>query len=459
MKTRICIAATLVTSTLSVGAWGQEQPWLRDRRYGEGIGIRAGNLELHPGAGVEAGYDSNYFQRAGEPEESVVAAMRLRPTAHLSLSTLSPQRRVMDQGAEPPKVNFRGGLSLSGELLVPLDSEDSEALRRHNDVGIGADLLLDILPSKPWGGDINAQFVRTVQPSNDPELDAAFDRDALRAGAGVIWRPGGGLFDWRLGYEFRLNYYEDDNLRQLSNQQHYANTRGRWRFLPRTALMYDAEVGAVHYTSENQRTLHDSNPVRARLGLNGLMTSHLGLLALVGWGASFYRGDADEVDDYDSLIANAEVKWYILPQPRLPEDRATVGLSSIAAGYLRDFSNGTVTDYYQRDRGYLEFSYFFAGRVLLALTGGLSHISYPAAYFADGTVREPPGTGGFTENRVDTMLFAEYRFTDQFGLNATLRYDTNLTDARMAMDPEDEDVVDYREFDRFQGFLGVRWFM
>src|SRR5882757_2756286 len=77
----------------SSSAFAQEQTWLKDRRYGEGIGIRTGDLEFHIGAAGEFGYDSNYFLRAGTQNEPIIDTFRLRLTPSVSLSTVSPQRR------------------------------------------------------------------------------------------------------------------------------------------------------------------------------------------------------------------------------------------------------------------------------------------------------------------------------------------------------------------------------
>ena len=96
MKLRLTLAATSAVLALSSVAAAQ-QPWLTDNRYGEGIGIRTGNFELHPSIAAEFGYDTNYFQRAGEepnppnevPSETPVEdAFRLRVTPSLTLSTL-----------------------------------------------------------------------------------------------------------------------------------------------------------------------------------------------------------------------------------------------------------------------------------------------------------------------------------------------------------------------------------
>ena len=268
------------------------------------------------------------------------------------------------------------------------------------------------------------------------------------------------MFDWRLGYEFRYNYFESAVYRALNNVHHYIKTKGRWRFFPRTALMYDGSVGFVRYLDGGHPYLNDSTPVRSRVGLNGLVTNHFAVLALVGWGASFYRDTSGApVQDYDSVIAQGEVKWFILPQPRLPEDAATIGLSSIALGYVRDFSNNYVASHYQIDRGYLDFSYFFAGMVLVSVEGGFSHYTHPAPYFATGTPRTPPG-GGYTQNRVDAQLFTEYRLSDTFGINTTLRYDANLGDNEIEVTEGLGGAdVDELQFSRFQAFIGARWFM
>ena len=47
-------------------ASAQDQPWLKDRRYTEGPGYRVGDFEIHPGAAIEFGYDSNYMRRSAD---------------------------------------------------------------------------------------------------------------------------------------------------------------------------------------------------------------------------------------------------------------------------------------------------------------------------------------------------------------------------------------------------------
>lgn len=458
------------------GARAQEQPWLVDRRVGEGIGIRAGNLELHPGVASEFGYDSNYFQRAGGDTEEVIPTLRLRLTPSLSVASLGTQRGAAGvQTASPPEVSFRAtGSATYGELFALSGGSTAvEAARKQRYLSGALGLKVDLRPGRPLGGDLLADVRRIMEPSNSPEDDVAFDRDVVRLGGGVLWRPGGGVFDWRLGYELRLNFFEGAQLRDLTNRHQYLKTGGRWRFLPRSALVYDGEIGSIHYTSPNNLVLKDSRPLRTRIGYQGLITRRFGLLALGGWGASFYRPSyAAPVEDFDSFIGQGELRWFVVPQPTLPEEGVRVGLSSVAVGYLRDFSNSYLTDYYQRDRGYLSLHYLLGGVLVVMAEGGVTHVSYPRSYFPTAVDLDPVDGAmdpielrkdAFGEDRVDAQVFGEVRFGDRVGVNATLRFTSALDKAS----GEDDNRIPVRRdgpsedlsFTRFEFFVGARWFL
>jgi len=145
----------------------------------------------------------------------------------------------------------------------------------------------------------------------------------------------------------------------------------------------------------------------------------------------------------------------VLPQPKLQPGDATVGLSVIGLGYVRDVSVSYLADYYRRDRGYAKVSYFVGGRFLIDLQGGYSRITHPA-FTSRGQA-----FGGAAEDRVDAQLFTEYRTSDSLGLNATLRYDASLTNVtlRYAAVGGAQPLADNLAFSRFQAWLGVRWFM
>jgi hypothetical protein len=461
MKPRLGLAATLfaLTSTLAATAYAQ-QPWIRDTRYGEGGGVRAGNLELHPSLAGEAGYDSNYFQRSDDPNEPVVDVYRFRLTPSLTLNTVGAVRRDPTQPA--PSVIFQAGAYAAVNLLVPADSEGEEDIdpqRAH--VAGGANFKLDVLPARPWGFDFYGDYLRTVEPNNGPVGDTAittdsFDRDSMRLGAGINARPGGGLFDWRLGYEGQYHLFERDVFESFNNARHYFKTRGRWRFLPRTALLYDGQYGLIRYSNETSQP--DGETIESRIGVNGLITYHFALLAMGGWAASFFddftvQNQTLDVKNYDGFVGQAELKWFLMPQPTLEQGSAPVGLSTIALGYVRNYSPSYLGSFYRRDRGYLNFSYFISTVAVIGLEGGYGVYSYPDSEIFNPAGPPPQQAGAFSEDRIDAQLFGEYRLSNSFGINTTLSYSQAITDDTVR--PYGENL----EFTRYQFFIGARWFL
>jgi hypothetical protein len=457
--------------------------WLKDRRYTQGIGIREGDLELHPGVAGEFGYDSNWFLRSSSnagyqnsgPTSPPIPALVFRVTPSLYLSTLSPQRREDSGPSEPPGVMFRAGVNLTYREFIGV-SGSSAANQPQNDisqqrnVGGAADARLDISPERPLGGAIYATYARTIMPSSvsgDPNL--SFNRDDVSAGGEFIMQPGRGTLDWHFGYMFRDAIFEQSVAQPYDNITHDVYTRGRWRFRPRTALTYDASIQWIDYVNQSQALqegLVSSTPVRARLGLNGLVTDRFAILVLGGWGASFYSNTLSGQPQYDSFIGQAEAKFYLTSTPGITATPDTgLALSSIAVGYNRDFQNSYLGGYYGIDRGYARLDYFFAGRALVRVEGGAAAVEYPTMYWGSGRERHE----SFTDTRLDATLFGEYRFTDTFALNATLRYTGNISNNQIPtadtgtpntnnqglQAPQLYDMA----WNRFEAFLGVRWFM
>jgi hypothetical protein len=446
MKQRISVlAASVAMMAAPAVAQAQDQPWLRDRSYTEGIGYRAGDFELHPGLAAEFGYDSNYFRRA--LEEKPVGSLRLRITPSLSLSTLSGQRRGI-AGGPPPDVEFRAALSATYNEFFPVSGDsipDREKMSQQRNVGANLDLGLTILPSRPWSGNIYAKFLRDITASPQGLTGDSFNRIIPRAGAELIWTPGSGLLDWRLGYEFIGTFFESGRYAQISNFNHELHTRGRWRFLPRTALMYDAHLSFINYPS-TATTKTASHPLHTLIGINGLVTSSFSLLALAGWGASFYTPAPQE--DFNSVIGQLELKWYITPNPSNDPAAAGLSLSTLAVGFVRDFYDSYIGTYFERDRGYANLSYFFAGRFLVVVEGGAGPIVYPAI----------PGLNlaPFTDIRLDASLFGEYRIKNAFGINATVRYGQNISNTTVSVAGSGPDSLAWQQF---EAYLGARWLM
>jgi hypothetical protein len=450
--------------------------WLKDRRYAEGAGIKAGDLELHPGIAGEVGYDSNWFLRSsasrvenGAPNYPPIGAMVLRLTPQLYLSTIGPQRREGDINYIPPSIRFRAGLQGTYREFIGVSNDptkgqspDPNDISRQRNFGGTADARLEIAPERPLGAGLFASYGRVIQPNvanADPNF--SYNRDDIAAGGEIIVQPGGGTLDWHFGYQFRDTIFEDAaNAGGFDNVTHEASTRGRWKFRPRTAFLYDATLRFIDYTNGGQaqtKGLVSSTPVRARFGINGLVTDRFALLALAGYGASFYDTTLKAQPQYDSVIGQLEAKWFLAANPGA-DNPSELGLtqSSLAVGYTRDFQNSYLASYYGIDRGYARFAYFFAGRFLLSLEGGVGAIEYPGI-----TAGQFKPSGKWTDTRADATLFGEYRLSDSFGINTTLRYTANfsstlLTDTLAA--PGTPNQYDL-SWNRFEAYLGVRWFM
>ncbi|APR87102.1 hypothetical protein A7982_12451 [Minicystis rosea] len=444
-------------------ASAQDQIWLRDRRYTVGPGYRAGDFEIHPGAAAEFGFDSNYLRRsAGDDQVPVLSSLRLRITPSLSVTTLGLQRR--DDGAQRPTVEFRAGASLTYNEFFPVaapTAATAEIMRAQRNLGAAADLGLAILPGRPWSGVLNLSYMRAITPTDQgaefvpSTKQVAFNRDLPRASAELVWTPGAGLFEWRLGYSFAGTVFEDSDFGQLTSITNAITTRGRWRFLPRTSLMYDASFGFINYTNPEaagQGGKLSSHPMRARLGINGLITPSFSILALAGWGASFYKVTPDAPDqNFDSVIGQLELKWFLTPNPSANTTQASPSLSAISVGFLRDFYDSYIGNYFERDRGYLSFSYFYGGKFLIVLEGGAGPVIYPKFLSKAAGEQE-----GFTDIRFDASLFAEYRFKDQFGVSASVRYNENVNKHPIPVSDGKSDDLSFRQIETY---LGFRWLM
>lgn len=436
MKARLPLIAALSLAIFPAKA--SAQAWVSNPDFSEGVGVRAGNFELHPSVGAEFGYDSNFLRASAA--EGTVDALKLRITPSITLSTLGSARR---NAGTPPSVTFAGGAHASYFELFPLDSANSELSSRRN-VALGADAKVDVFPTGKFGFDLGASYLRRIQGegSSDNLTSEGFNRDTLRGATGVTWRPGGGLFEWRLGYAATYHFFEAAAYETLANLHHELGTRGRWRFLPRSALLFDSTYTFVRYTNANAPQ-PDGDAIRSRVGFHGLVTYHLALMGMIGWASSFYeaRSAGTAPRQFDSPIANAEVRWFIQPRPDLEQATITSGISSVALGYARSFSNSYYGSFYQRDRGYLQFSTFLVGAIAGGLEFGVSRVAFPEA---------SPTTESFEQLRLDGRVFGEYRFTDTLAANATVQYD-QVNSPTVA-----QEDLDYK---RWQAYLGVRWFM
>jgi hypothetical protein len=434
----------------STPALAQDQPWLSDRRFTEGPGLRVGDFELHPGLAAEFGYDSNFLRRADN--ENALGSLRLRVTPSFAVSSLGPQR---SQGAQLPDVTFRGGIAATYNEFIPVMGNDSDQklIQDQRNVGGVATLDFRFFPGRTFFGELHLGAQRTIQASNQG-LDLSFNRITGNGIAEVGWAPRGGLFEWRLGYRFDGTFFEANRAQQLTNLGNTITTRGRWRFLPRTAFAWDGSLSFIDYTSPVSKT--SSRPLRARIGFNGLVTNWLNVLVMGGWGTSLYQAanPADPPADFDSFIGQAELKFYLTPNPQADPKKASLSVSALSLGFARDFYDSFIGSYTERNRGYLNLAYFYGGRFAVSLDGGVSALTYPVQSVDPVRRAGYAQPDGWTDIGIDATLFAEYRFKDWLGANLTGRYSTNIS-SQVLRDPDSGDD-DSLQWQNIEAYLGLR---
>ena len=438
-----CVAAVMAVKARDVKAqtWAQtylpdRQVWLQDRAFLEGRGIRAGNFELHPGIGAEFGYDSNVFYSSSR-SGTVTPALRLRVTPSFSVSTLGAQRTANSdsQATALPTVNFRAGVAAIYHEWIGLGDSQVDKLRN---LGGQLDLRLDLFPQRTWQFSIANNFTRFIQPGpEDPATHApavvrradgttetvTLNRNYNVTAAELAYAPGRGVFELRAGYSFVVSIFDQAANERYDYLGHEGSVRMRWRFLPKTALIWEGFVNRIGYLNTTAG-LSDSTPIRTRFGLNGLLTNKISLLVAVGYQGTFF----DQGSNADTVIGQAELRWLIN------------ALSSLRVGFVRDVQNSFFGNYFVRNRGYAGYSQTFDGRFLLSVDAGVGLYQY-------GLISSTPDP---TAVRVEGTVFGEYRFSNVFGVNATVRGAANISDVQIG--------TQYIDWTRFDALVGVRAF-
>jgi hypothetical protein len=177
------------------------------------------------------------------------------------------------------------------------------------------------------------------------------------------------------------------------------------------------------------------------------VTNSFAVLALVGWGASFYSQPEDQ--DFDSVIGQLELKWYLAPVATADPMKITSVMSSIAVGFVRDFDDGFIGSYLERDQGYVRFSYLFASQFLL-----VAEVRAGAVVFPNQTAPDYGNPDGWTDARVDGTLFGEWRVKDWLGINAEYAYTGYFSNTELAFNGG-TDRLGYQDH---RAFLGLRVF-
>jgi hypothetical protein len=441
-KLRLFLAVLVGVSASTALTHAQGPGWLSDRSRAQGPGFRLGNLELHPGVGVEAGYDSNVFYEDTDGPREPQGSALFRISPHVYISTLTQQREqegeARGEGATQRMFDLKAGVS--GEVYFFLADA-----ARHN-VAVNGDFDLTINPTGRFGARIYNHFARTIRPFTGRSGDdrrLSYGQNSNVAGLTLTGRSRGGIIQANLGYSFRLSVFDQQDFRYANQFGHQISADTHFRFLPNTSVFWDATLDFADYYNDGTAdplTLANNWRLRTRVGLNGVITPKLSATVALGYTSMFVKDP--RFDDFDSVLALAGLKVRLSPT------------TNLGFGYEREAQGSIVGLYRIQDRGYLDFQWLLGRSFLLALNTWVAYMQFGTIVNNDGTV-----LGDRDDVFVSVKLFGEYRFTDWLALNATVGYFGDFTDFEYQIeDAAGGPVPDPAGFNKIEAWLGLRVF-
>ena len=434
---------SLACLMLVTAATAQGQTWLGDRKRAEGIGLRVGDLELHPGIGAEFGYTTNVYNEE-DPEELASAALRVSP--HLFLSTLTEERAGTDEGQTPGFIRFTGGISATLEHYFA-------DLSPGTDFGTDVNLQLTVAPERPISFTVTEVFRRAFRPFGNPVEDPAtpgalpdefdFVRYYESIGARLNAQTAGGLLQGGLGYRFSYEWFDDEVVAENNNLVHHVSLTGGWEFLPKSALFYEATYAHQDYTNNDEAVtevgalLEDNDQVTARLGFNGGITPRISATLAAGYSVGFF----DE-NDFEGVTVNVEGRW-------LP-----TAISEWALGFERSFGSAYQGNFVNRNNIYTRLRFFFGGAFVLASKLAVEFLEFGPSELDIDEAR--------SDIRYSGDLSGEYRFSDWLALTAQVSGVIDDSDyiarTTFEVDGEEMELDDPVEYKTIEAWIGVRAF-
>ena len=454
-KLSLTVACIAVCGFALSASTVEAQAWLSDRSRTEGPGFQVGDFVLHPGLGVELGYDTNIFYTQDDADPARFDyrdSAILRTAAHLNIATRSAVRSEDEEAtrgagsAEGPPVTFRAGLSGS---FYHFFNDD-----RQTNVGLDANFALNILPGRVFSLTIADTFGRTIRPFTENFRPVAYARIRNDASLRLNFTTPGNVLRISLSYDLGLDFFEDAQFQYGNSLRHRIRLSETFRFFPQTAIIHDTSYTYHDVLNEAgsgvpRSTLYnDGHIISTRIGLNGAFTTNFSVLAMVGYQAGFYNFANTTMTtfdyDYESITAEINARWQIVENARL------------TFGYDRHMRPSFIGNYMQQDRGHIAFQTMIEGAFLIGAEVALGYYEFGAILAPDGS---PLGTTlTRSDIRFTGSLFLEYRFTDWLGVNGTFRYTGSFTDYQYSLPVGAAPILDPAQFNKVELWLGVRVF-
>jgi len=316
---------------------------------------------LHGGVTVEGGYDSNVYYT----ETNTVSSAILRVTPSVDLTN------VARNGEVPSGLYF----DLRASLMYREYLSDNADVRRLRAFTPTAALNLE----HNSGGTLVLGFTDTFSRLQDaPYSETSADiiiRDNNLAMAQLRWSPGGGRLQGLLRFTNMIDIFETDQLKPANSMTNEGMIDLSWRWLPKTALYLQVRQGYVSYLNDRPAPgliaaespdfrKSSSYPLRAVVGIRGLITEKTSVALALGYQNAFYEYGPSTQGFLGTTTAAGEL--VILP----------LFSTKITFGAHHDFQNSVIGNFFYDDGVYASLAHQTVSRLIAQLWVAYDHRRY-----------------------------------------------------------------------------------
>ncbi len=339
----IGVAALIIATAASASA----------QNYGATTGFPIGEKSrVHTNLDLSVAFDSNPRRFDSNPALTGPDGSLLDGTRRQDWRALIRPGLVVDVPGNSVKFNLGANLSISRLLGTGPNNPDTAF---GTDISLGLQLGSDdsIVSFR-----IDNNLVRTPDYIDSP---GAIASDEFRAPewndngtARLTLRPGGRALEFDLGYMFMYSNY-DDSSALSAYQRHGGLFEARWKFLPKTAFVFHADISRFSPFDEPAGfTTIAGTPFRVTVGAIGQVTTRLT--------AELTAGYEDILADDSNFSKRGPIGNAILTY-------AFNEATSLSVGYRRRIRPVVILNGYSSDMPFVQAKVGIAGRLVAKLYG------------------------------------------------------------------------------------------
>lgn len=258
-------------------------------------------------------------------------------------------------------MNKTAGFSAFFDYNHYLGLQDKDTSKKLSDLDIKSDLMGEFNKMGMVFFEFNNRFSRTANPDGQ-DLSGRHKNilDVFFMSLGVKNLEDTLMLKIKAGVDF--NYFEESKDTDAYKDYNYVSfvgdIFGRWKFLPKTIVFFNAAYRYQEYYESSIRADSRSMPVNVFAGVMGQITPHISAKLSAGYSVSISK---DIKHDYN---ANAE---FILKYAKS---------TFLNVGYLRNMRPSPYYQYYSTHRAYLNFKQIFARYFMAKLDFSYSYIEF-----------------------------------------------------------------------------------